>query len=104
MDSLACDGSVAQFLSLDFTRPGARSASDDDGPYDEVFAVAVRSGGGGGAERCNKWCLNATEMSQPHTLTYNTRAYLNPATKTGPAPTDLLPPVVLRLRTLNTIV
>eukprot|EP01043_Picozoa_sp_COSAG02_P116808 COSAG02_NODE_53258_length_303_cov_0.549020_1_plen_101_part_11 len=100
MDNLAYDGSVAQFLSLDFVRPRPGSASDHVDLYNELFGVAVRSGGG--PDGCNKWCLNAAELPQPHNLTYNTRAYLNPATKTGPAPTDLLQPIVLRLRVLNT--
>eukprot|EP01051_Picozoa_sp_SAG22_P005126 SAG22_NODE_296_length_12811_cov_14.899780_14_plen_119_part_00 len=104
MDSLEYNGSVAQFslpaIAAEWSPHQQQNVTADGNPSgtlatDELFAVMVRSGNG---SECGRWCLNATATERPHTLVYNTRAYLNPRTKTGPSPVDLLAPVILRLR------
>jgi hypothetical protein len=101
MDSLEYNGSVAQFAQSTVV-----GTPVDSSVYSQLFAVLIRSRPGNsshspGEPSCGRWCLNATWMARPHTVAYNTRAYLNPTTKTGPAPTDMLPPVVIRLRPVS---
>ena len=60
-----------------------------------LYAVFVRAGGCASGER---FCVNTTQTTEEHVLTYVARAYLDPETATGPDPHQILPAVVLRLR------
>jgi hypothetical protein len=61
----------------------------------QLFAIDVKYGGCAPGER---WCLNATVTDTEHTVTYVTRAYLNPETGTGPSPDQLVHGFVVRLQ------